>query len=160
MSLNVTSQDYAGAIRKRLESEGYDGQQLTAAESGSREAQRLAGKPDGQGAEREDGQAGGRVQLSAEERTEFLAATTPAPKVKTKGPKQSRARYASDDVALEAGYAPGDYTALEGRTVERSITLDDGKVATLKMDAAQALRTHDERINVLEKLRTCLKGAA
>jgi hypothetical protein len=160
VSLNVTSQDYAGAIRKRLESEGYDGQQLTAAESGSRQAQRLAGKPDGQGARREDGQAGGSVQLSAEERTEFLASTTPAPKVKTKGPKQSRARYASDDVALEAGYAPGDYTALEGRTVERSITLDDGKVATLKMDAAQALRTHDERINVLEKLRACLKGAA
>jgi len=44
--------------------------------------------------------------------------------------------------------------------VERSITLEDGKVATLKMDAAQALRTHDERINALEKLRACLKGAA
>ncbi len=160
VSLNVTSQDYAGAIRKRLESEGYDGQQLTAAESRSRQAQRLAGKPDGQGAEREDGQAGGGVQLSGEERAEFLAATTPAPKVKAKGPKQSRARYASDDVALEAGYAPGDYTALEGRTVERSITLDDGKVATLKMDAAQALRAHDARINALERLRTCLKGAA
>lgn len=160
VSLNVTSQDYAGAIRKRLESEGYDGQQLTAAESRSREAQRLAGKPDARAVGQDDRQPGGPVQLSAEERTAFLAARTPAPKVKAKGPKQSRARYASDDVALEVGYAPGDYTALEGRTVERSITLDDGKVATLKMDAAQALRTHDERINSLEKLRACLKGAA
>lgn len=160
VSLNVTSQDYAGAIRKRLESEGYDGQKLSAAESRSREAQRLAGPADGR-ADQGGGQADGRPDaLTEEERTAFLAARTPAPKVKAKGPKQSRARYASDDVALEVGYAPGDYTALEGRTVERSITLDDGKVATLKMDAAQALRTHDERINALEKLRACLKGAA
>lgn len=161
VSLNVTSQDYAGAIRKRLESEGFDGQQLTAAESRSREVRGVAGRPVGQGAEREAGQAGGPVQLTEEERRGFLDATTPAPKVRAgKGPKQSRARYASDDVALEAGYAPGDYTALEGRTVERSITLDDGKVATLKMDAAQALRAHDARIDALQKLRACLKGAA
>jgi hypothetical protein len=80
VKLRVTSQDYAGAIRKILEKEGYSGRELSAAaESGSRGAQRVAGQP----LEAEDAGVVGQVeqpdaaeragrQLTARERERLL----------------------------------------------------------------------------------------
>jgi hypothetical protein len=80
VQLRVTSQDYAGAIRKILEKEGYSGRELSAAaESGSRGAQRVAGQP----LEAEDAGVVGQVeqpdvaeragrQLTARERERLL----------------------------------------------------------------------------------------
>jgi hypothetical protein len=71
--LRVTSQDYAGAIRKILEKEGYSGRELSAAaESGSRRLQSLAAEPQ----QREDQAAGEtdrRVRaLEGAEREDFV----------------------------------------------------------------------------------------
>ena len=55
----------------------------------------------------------------------------------------------------------GDYEALAGKTVEQKITLDDGRVATMRVDAAVAMRSADSRLNALRGLRACLgRGAA
>jgi len=66
VKLRVTSQDYAGAIRKILEKEGYSGRELSAAaESGSRRAQPVAVEP----VEAEDvGAVREAERLAAEER--------------------------------------------------------------------------------------------
>lgn len=73
VKLRVTSQDYAGAIRKILEKEGYSGTELSAAaESGSRGLQSLAAEPQ----QREDqaaGEADRRVRaLEGTEREAFV----------------------------------------------------------------------------------------
>lgn len=73
VKLRVTSQDYAGAIRKILEKEGYSGTELSAAaESGSRSLQSLAAEPQ----QREDqaaGEADRRVRaLEGAEREDFV----------------------------------------------------------------------------------------
>lgn len=51
-----------------------------------------------------------------------------------------------------------NYQALAGATVVQTVRLDNGKDATLKMDAAQALRNMDDRIASLKALQTCLAG--
>jgi hypothetical protein len=54
----------------------------------------------------------------------------------------------------------GDYAALEGKMIEQTVTTDDGKTATLRMDAAVVMRDFDTREKTLEDLRLCLGRAA
>lgn len=58
------------------------------------------------------------------------------------------------------GPEQGNYTALEGKTIERTYTLLDGREAVLRMDAAAALADIDERTRVAEELRKCLQRPA
>ncbi len=51
-----------------------------------------------------------------------------------------------------------DYSALVGKTIEQTVTTDDGKTATLRMDAARALRDFDRREKALAELKACLAG--
>ncbi|CAB4180599.1 RelA/SpoT [uncultured Caudovirales phage] len=71
VKLRVTSQDYAGAIKKILLKDGYSEQSISAAsKSGARQLQRMANQPVGQTV----GQLGQKPQaaFTAEERSEFL----------------------------------------------------------------------------------------
>lgn len=79
------------------------------------------------------------------EELERLAAVAPAP--------------AADTAPTNDPFA-GGYAALEGKMIEQRITTDDGKTATLRMDAAVALRDFDSRETALEDLRLCLVSAA
>lgn len=54
----------------------------------------------------------------------------------------------------------GGYAALEGKMIEQTVTTDDGKTATLRMDAAVVMRDFDTRESALEELRLCLGRAA
>lgn len=49
-----------------------------------------------------------------------------------------------------------DYAALVGKTIEQTVTTDDGKTAKLRMDAARALRDFDQREKTLADLKACL----
>lgn len=73
VKLRVTSQDYAGAARKLLENEGFNGQQLdSAAESGSRRVRPENGQANA-GAVQENDQRIGRARpFEAEDRVRFL----------------------------------------------------------------------------------------
>jgi Inorganic Pyrophosphatase len=53
----------------------------------------------------------------------------------------------------------GDYAALEGKTIEQTMTTDDGKTATMRMDAANAMRFADTRRDTLAELKACLGRA-
>lgn len=53
-----------------------------------------------------------------------------------------------------------DYSALVGKTIEQTVTTDDGKTATLRMEAARALRDFDRREKALADLKACLAGKA
>ena len=70
--LRVTSQDYAGAMKKILKGEGYGTEQLdTAADDGARQVRAMAGKP----ARKEVGRIGGEpgIAYGKEEREDFIA---------------------------------------------------------------------------------------
>jgi hypothetical protein len=76
VSLNVTSQDYAGAIEKILEGEGYAKADISAAQSGPGSARRVAGQAVA-AADQADGQENrGSDALQGREREEFLADRT------------------------------------------------------------------------------------
>lgn len=49
----------------------------------------------------------------------------------------------------------GDYDSLVGKTIEQTITLEDGRKATMRVDAAVAMRDIDKRIQTLRELRAC-----
>jgi hypothetical protein len=53
-----------------------------------------------------------------------------------------------------------DYAAFVGRDMARSMQLDDGTQAVLRMDAAQALREMDARASALDSLKLCIGGRA
>jgi len=53
----------------------------------------------------------------------------------------------------------GDYARLEGRVLEQPVLVaETGQTATIKVDAAKAMRTIDTRLRALEELRKCLTG--
>ncbi len=55
----------------------------------------------------------------------------------------------------------GDYAAFEGKTVEQSVSISDtGGTATLRIDAAKAMRALDARLKVLTELKGCIGRAA
>lgn len=73
VKLRVTSQDYAGAARKLLEGEGFDGQRLdSAAQSGSAAVRPADGEAVTEGISSDDQRAGRARPLQADERTQFL----------------------------------------------------------------------------------------
>lgn len=73
VKLRVTSQDYAGAARKLLESEGFDGQQLDgAAEQGAAGARRTDGAADTGATQGNDQGPRRALPLEASERTRFV----------------------------------------------------------------------------------------
>lgn len=53
-----------------------------------------------------------------------------------------------------------DYAALEGKTLKRTVSLEGGKSAVTRMDAAKAMRELDRRKAALEALQQCVRGAA
>jgi hypothetical protein len=57
---------------------------------------------------------------------------------------------------LDADPLSNNYAALEGKTVVQTVQMDGGKSATLKMDAAKALRGFDDRLAALKALGTCI----
>lgn len=53
----------------------------------------------------------------------------------------------------------GDYTRLDGKTVSQQFRIEStGQVATMKMDARQAMEDLDRRESALKELAKCLKG--
>ncbi|MBY0438584.1 MAG: hypothetical protein K2W80_10360, partial [Burkholderiales bacterium] len=57
---------------------------------------------------------------------------------------------------FDADPLANNYAALEGKTVVQTIPMDGGKSATLKMDAAKALRGFDDRLAALKALGECV----
>ena len=66
---------------------------------------------------------------------------------------------AEPDPAPTADPFASDYAALVGKTIEQTVTTDDGKTAKLRMDAARALRDFDQREKNLADLKACLGRA-
>lgn len=63
---------------------------------------------------------------------------------------------AAPEAAPTADPFAADYAALVGKTIEQTVTTDDGKTAKLRMDAARALRDFDQRQKTLQDLKACL----
>lgn len=87
-----------------------------------------------------------------------------------KGADETEETSASDETPAPPAATPaapptndpfaGGYAALEGKMIEQTVTTDDGKTATLRMDAAVVMRDFDSRETALEDLRLCLGRAA
>ena len=82
------------------------------------------------------------------------AKAQPAPPVprETKSADTPKATELSDSEAFAEHYA-----SFEGKTVEQSVQLSDtGETATLRIDAAKAMRELDARLKTLTELRGCI----
>lgn len=67
----------------------------------------------------------------------------------------------ADQAKEEARVFAEDYAALAGRVVAQQVLVaETGQTATLRMDAAQAMRALEQRRRVIEELRNCLTRSA
>lgn len=88
---------------------------------------------------------------------EALKAAMPKPKPPAApAPTVPKVAQLSDSEAFS-----GDYAAFEGRTVEQTVSISDtGGTATLRIDAAKAMRALDARLKTLTELKGCIGRAA
>ena len=124
----------------------------------SDEGQVRQGGQEGQpGVQRGPEQGGGDLQQQAQGQPGDVAAGKPAEAAPARPePSPKKVTPLTDAEAFAS-----DYAAFDGKVIEQKVPLSDtSEPGVLRIDAANAMRAIDKRMDALEKLKTCLAKAA